>query len=698
MSQGKPIGAKLFLEGMEVPFLGATITHTVGQASIAYVEVVPHTYINDIKPRTHVMLAVRDYHNPEEDYPFVVAWEGEVFGFSMEKTPQSRAMTLQCVDDTSYWDNVLNYFFNPQQSLGKGANHILELGLDDRTAKSAGIPMVAVTHSAVTFYRRIIEKKLKESGADLLDGIVEVLKEIGKTNEFYSTALDKLRINDRILLRSSGVLENVIRQNEALDWFEKGIFGGLEGYTTLRQVVNSVLSIIFHDYVTVPFPARVQTSQNIGDYLTKNLKTTGGKDTIGQYLFKPNLYMLPPPMCNVFYPDEYSNFSYQRNFFQEPTRLVYKPTLPRSLTDAGLGISLPHVYAPESLRRYMLGKQQSVNDVGDNDTQTPSPPGYYGDGIDPTNAVERFKNDLQTFKREQQLLTNEEWMRGILMRENRLVPAASAFRQSLTEVHQGEFAQKVADYLFYKSRYENRSLQITSHLKMSVVPGFTVLLMDPGDSDQNIIAYCSSVTHRITATSGGYTQTTLSYARSVAEQQASRESSADPLVPPWFSQEVFGSTGGGQVSGEAAKSLKKDVQGSFYTRAGYGALSSFYKALLGEKGGGAVTDLYRDEGTLVGAVYRLIGEYNAYKDKPGADIQSFISRKTDRDYVRVRDGFYFLRGASTTTKDFRTTSFSQFSGGAFARSGQPDEEAVATRQSVVRKYRDALKEQRGFRG
>src|SRR5687767_7263522 len=116
MPVGRPLGAKLFIEGQEVPFIGVTMTFTVGQASIAYIDLVPHSAINAIKPRTHVAISVRDYNDktdPTAPYPYVYAWEGEVFGYSFSKSPGSRAFTLQCIDLSSYWDNALSYFFNP---------------------------------------------------------------------------------------------------------------------------------------------------------------------------------------------------------------------------------------------------------------------------------------------------------------------------------------------------------------------------------------------------------------------------------------------------------------------------------------------------------------------------------------------------------------------------------------------------------
>ena len=119
MSTGIQLHAKLFLEGKEVPLIGATITSSVGQAAISYIDIVPHKAINNIKPRTLVHLFTRDFSTPGGDNPFVLAFEGEVFGFNFGKTPSSRSFSLSCIDLSSYWDNVIAYFFNTEVSLSK---------------------------------------------------------------------------------------------------------------------------------------------------------------------------------------------------------------------------------------------------------------------------------------------------------------------------------------------------------------------------------------------------------------------------------------------------------------------------------------------------------------------------------------------------------------------------------------------------
>ena len=688
-SRGRPVGAKVFLEGKEVPFIGCTINSTVNEASIAYIDLIPHYTINHVKPRTHVAIAVRDYHNIKQNFPYVLAWEGEVFGYNFQKTPESRMFTLSAIDYTSYWDNVLNYFFNALTSLGKMDNTI-PLGLTLNDVDKQNISVTPVAHSTASVFLEIVKAELEKTDADgrqhdFLDAFVAVLKKFGEINEFYSSSAERLRLNDRILLKSAGNLKQYLEEQEALDWF-KGVTGGASGFATLRTIVQDLMSVLFHDGVTLPFPSRALTSQTLSQFLTKDQLKTGKKETISQFVFKPNMYMMPPPMCNVFYPDEYSSFVFNRNFFQEPTRLIYKPEM--SLPFGGGGVAMPHSYAPASFESFMFKGPGYTPDIdATKDIATKADPGKYNDP-DPTAPSGK--------KREGQFLTNEERMKGILISMEGMVPAATEFRAALRGANRATYSKSVANYMFYKKRFQTRSLQITSHLKMSVIPGFNVLVLDPSDAGQNVLAYCTTVTHRIYATEGGHTNVTLSYARTIDEQQSASGALGGPPVPPWFT-ESFGKIGVGSVSDEAKKELKEGFDGSVYVSADGKGLSEIYSSLIGELGSKAITEYYRDDPTLIGAVNRLIRDYKLYKKKPDADVMSYIAKITDRDYVRIRDSYEFV-SAKTQTHDLREENFVEFTGGSLSSSGRPDAAQIEARQAVIKKYRDALKAQRGFHG
>jgi hypothetical protein len=676
MGKGRPFGAKVFLEGIEVPMIGATISFAVDQASIAYIDLTPHQTINAIKPRTRVDLAVRDFQNPAEGSPYVLAWSGEVFGYSFSKTPSSRSFSIQAIDETSYWDNVLSYFFNAKQSLGKAADHISGVGMDETDAKKLGINWQAVSHSLSSFFYTSIKESLADPGKDFLDAVIDIYKKISGVNKFYSTAELRFRITEKILLHSSGELRTLIEEAQALDWFS-GIVDQHSGYSTLRMVLQDLLSVIFHDYVTVPFPAAVEVPK--GQLKGDPLKTSSDvQRTIGHFLFKPNLYMLPPPACNVFFPDEYSAFQYSRNFFKEPTRLIYKPELPRL---AGQSMALPHVFEPAAFSNFMLPEEQKLTwdaFIGTSDTDV--------SGDEFKSPDFRFNKDNKTVGhlydklREHDFLTNEEKIRGIWIAQETMVPASSQFRLALSDEFRRATLQHVARYLFYKKRFQERGLQITSTLKMSVVPGFPVLLLDASDADQNIIAYCSSVTHRFYSTEGGFTQVQLSYARTVAEQDTSSGGASEPLVPPWFDKAIFGAV---SDTGEVVSPA--------------GQLTLFYSKLLGAKGCTAVTDLYDNADTLTKATAAILKDYRQHQGDSTSSVQAYITSVTSRDYIRIRTAFGFI-GASTTTKDLTKESFSEFHGDKLEAKGLDNEAVVKKKRAIITLYRDTLHRNRGFRG
>jgi hypothetical protein len=691
MATGKPLGAKLFLEGIEVPLIGATVTYTVGQAAIAYIDVVPQKEIKNIKPRTHVALFARDYNAPGTsgnlNFPHVLAFEGEVFGYNFGKQSSGRTFTISAIDYSNYWDNVLAYFFNAQQSLSKGAG-IVDTALNRQDNERLGNAQINTTHSASSYFLNILRETLKTDGADFLDGLTEIYKKIGNLNEFYRLSEDRLRIIERILLNSSGNLTQLLEEQEALDWFG-GVIGRRSGFSTLRSVVQTLMSIIFHDFVSVPFPAKVPFSNLTGE----PVQFTGDavRRTIGNFIFKPNLYMTTPPACNVFYPDEYSSFQFNRNFLQEPTRLIYKPEMP-FFGQAG-SVALPHVYEPESFDFFMRKKGAYPEElIGDGALQTDRDRAHFGD----PDSDERSKLTNQGNLREAQFLTNEELMKGPLLSQETMVPASSSYRASLSEAGRQEHSQQIAKYLFFKKRFQGRQIQITSHLKLSVVPGFPVLVLDDSEADQSVVAYCSSVTHRFYATQGGYTNVQLSYARTVDEQDVASGNSNEPLIPPWFDPAVFGEKTTPPESKAAKNEVREGGEQIVYPE----ALSNFYAGLLGEKGSSTINTL-AGEATLLGAARFMLNEYRSVREKNSQAVTQLIARRTGRDYVTLRQAFKFL-GSGTSRRDLDTTQFVQFFGdrleGKADGGSTADRAQIDNRRSVVLRYRDALKANRGFRG
>jgi hypothetical protein len=296
-------------------------------------------------------------------------------------------------------------------------------------------------------------------------------------------------------------------------------------------------------------------------------------------------------------------------------------------------------------------------------------------------------------KTDYNFLTNEEYMKGIWLYRESMMPATSQMRQALDEYGSTKvnFTTGVARYLFYKRRFQDRSLQITSHLKMSVVPGFSVLILDDSDSDQNVIAYCTSVTHRIYATEGGYTNVQLSYARYTSEQDVASQGGTQFLTPSWFDELIFGPAPKADttIAGKEVKALNPQ---------GYPAqLSDFYATLLGNRGSSAITSLYAKENTIVGATRQLIASYREQKKKGSSNVMDYIAKTTAREYIKMIDYYKFF-GAKTLSKNVELDKWITFSGVTFSRAGKTDQTAASIKTSVIQDYINNLKTQRGFRG
>lgn len=711
MALGRPLGAKLFLEGKEVPFIGATMTSTVGQASIAYVDVVPHEAILNIKPRTRVEIFVRNYMQTESEatgkvpaqaFPYILAWKGEVFGYNFGKTPTSRTFSLSCIDHSSYWDNCLAYFFNAQQTQTGGLESASSVQQAADIIKG-NEKFIAATQARTSYFKIKIEQALKKEGSseidtskDFMDGVIAIYKDLGYVNEFFKLADEKLRISDQIVMKSSGQLTKLLKESEALEWFT-GLPGNNTGYSSLRTVLQDLMSVLFHDFVSAPFPAAT-ASKNVGATGLPDPKNV--KKTVGSFLFKPNLFMMPPPACNIFFPDEYSSFQFQRNFFKEPTRIIYMPELPARMGQGAAGVYLPHVYYPEAFSAFMKGRTGSTVDdkfKGDNSFDIPENKnlsdlktvGAEVKDKDGENYTKVNNGRVTDFN----YLSNEETIKGIWLYRESMLPVTSVFRAALDQSYENKnaFTANIAKYLFFKRRYQDRSLQITSHLKMSVMPGFPVLILDDSSANQNVLAYCASVTHRVYATEGGYTNVQLTYARGASEEDTSSQKGAQTLTPPWFDELIFG-----PVDAEASKTTEKKV-GKLKVRGYPAALSGFYKTLLGDKGSKALSNLYPEENTIVGSVTKLLEAYRAKKQSGSPDVMDFIASITARDYIKMKDYYKFF-GATTKAKDVEAESWIIFTGGTFNRAGKVDERADKLKNNPIIEYINTLKSTRGFRG
>jgi len=97
------IDFKLFLDGVELPVENVTIIRPIGTSTLeATIE--PDTLVDDFRPRSVVLLFVRDPYATEGDLKeqFRFEWRGEFVGFAERESGVSRSVIIKAVDDQQF--------------------------------------------------------------------------------------------------------------------------------------------------------------------------------------------------------------------------------------------------------------------------------------------------------------------------------------------------------------------------------------------------------------------------------------------------------------------------------------------------------------------------------------------------------------------------------------------------------------------
>lgn len=719
---------RLFIEGREVPFQQAVISSKVGQPTSATISLVPLSGIKKVKPRTQVHIFLRDTKNfPDSNYYLV--FEGEVLGRGYGKRQDARTMNFVAIDYSSYWDEAKAYIMNPNFVLGKVADVI---GAQDaplnQTIKALG---GTAFQTSATSNTRMIEIILstaddKPGNQDLALGVVNVIKKLAGANQFFAAAFERLRINDRINLYSSGNLQAFLNDLK-IDEFLKDYSGKFGGISDLRTMLYSVMALVFHDFVSVPFPAKIP------------LKSDKTQNAISQFFFIPDCYSLPAPLCNVVFPNQQIGYDFQDDFRAQPTRYSFRASMPL-MTDQGITYpQYPTQFFPTSFSDYMFGgkpkatAEEKAGSLGPSTLLTdPVTKKTYADifyGQDSKNKVgTAFSNIL----READYMSNEESLKGIYLDMDTFIPSYTALVKNATTEARTKFIQGIGSYLFFKKRFSSRAVSAQILFHPFIVPGFNAIFLDESTAGQSFVAKVQGVT-QVISNDGCATQVELAYGRDFDEIDDLTGAIGEPPTPPWFDSKVFGETDtGGLFKQEtdylvkigAIDEAEKTIRNKVKNATVFPNLNKFFQALLGVN---AITNYSAQAGvgakdtpplpklvSVRGAVSWLLFQYKSVMQDPDArdaKVQGLISRPL----VSITDAFKFIRaqpvGYNTSGKFQLPEEFAQFEAiktgtlaGRFdginssTGTAYADKNAIAARRAIIDPYVQQLKTQRGFRG
>lgn len=174
-----------------------------------------------------------------------------------------------------------------------------------------------------------------------------------------------------------------------------------------------------------------------------------------QQIYRPDVWMVAPPRCNVFFPELYSNFSYSRQYMEEVSRLMLRT----SSAFFGSDVLFDGFYmAPNKLSGARSG----------------GPIGRGRTGLEPPDLADApawFIRDMM----------DHELYTGIIPKFERMsdlnLHALRGGSILIDGVRVG-YAQLAANHIFFQYRFRSRQLQLSGKFNPFCVLGFPALVVD----------------------------------------------------------------------------------------------------------------------------------------------------------------------------------------------------------------------------
>lgn len=726
--RAKKIEAALFLEGRSIPFTSVNCDFRVGAPATATINAVPLREINNILPRTLCHIFVRDnsYHGTFK--PWVLLFEGEIYGIGGGKSTSSRSIDLYAMDFSNYWDNAKQSYINLRATTGNV--NVLANVADSKTNEKNQVEEISSATSTKAFLTNLILKEL-DDGKDFLTAVKVAIEGVKESNSFFRYGDARIRIDERIAFASSGKIKELFdfEKNDSL--LDQVLGAGNGGLVTVRTIINKLMGMIFHEMVSVPAPSKIDSTIVRDRYksvsgldINDDNKGIGEKNaqSIGSFIMKPDSFMLPPPKCNVLFPDFYESINFSRNFFNEVTRTEFTPFNPTIKVNNGNGIaSMQKVFSPSGVKEFTTSKKADTSESTLAENKSFDGPSGQGNIGDDSKDITASATTLQSFNYQ----SYEEILKGIFSDMGTVMPSAQALQKTKSGVAQGEYTQKISDFLFHKKRLAARHASASGPLNIAPVVGFPMLVLDSSDAEQHIIGTLQHISHTINAGGGGLTTYSLGFARYTEEIDFWSGEAYEPPIEPWYDEDTFGKNRPIANPKDPAYEHLYKSQKFRIAEMGHGndfgksKIEDFYKSLLGNSDNkghlGALPITSEKYPMVASAAIGLMNEYRAANRAGSAS--RFVSLHTRRDYVTLKENFTFL-GATFKNKKTDPTFWKKadliFKGDVFdgnfvklaknpnsrdeALEGLFGKEATEKRRAPINRYRTRLQKERGFNG
>ena len=271
MALGYFLHLRLFLEGIEVPVISANVSIAANTPAAASIQVIATDKVLNLLPRTVVHLFYYDYLGSsvlnqtgvalgdnavdQRNSQYKLLFMGELQQIQFQKGAGQRAVILQCVDFSNYWDTTYQYNFGG--SLFGGRRKAAFIGANSNFLTSP------LGHGVGTISRLLTGNSVNfPELRGLLAGVVRMLEAIGGSyrgrntfrgaNDFTSIAELRLKILQQITAAEQDDSTAKLFARKAFNMWMNRQIGQLGRLVTFRGLVKMMFKFIFHEVYPCP--------------------------------------------------------------------------------------------------------------------------------------------------------------------------------------------------------------------------------------------------------------------------------------------------------------------------------------------------------------------------------------------------------------------------------------------------------------
>jgi hypothetical protein len=455
----RKVNLALYLEGIRVPVVGATVTFGVNQPASANIIIPPISSSVRLKARTVAHLFFDDSTedaNVQPEDRFKLLFEGELLAWSYQKETTRRNIVLKCSDFSNWmywikpWQFMSKNFFTSEktyQYVGQSdkpslINYVDQLDLpgefvSELSQHDIGVPGLinSVLFSSLNAFKW---------SRDLVGRTLLLNKIGGIYDEAYSELVDDYWKKDGKMLDMA---------------FMSGV--GVPIAQSLSRYLNSFNYHLVSNPVANMSPANFMldetqgTSYTIGDFVIGNPEVDQTESfSIHQksFLYVPEAAISTiPPRCNVIFPDQLMRMDTTRDFQKEITRLIAKWTPDPRFFNQDIFTMITS--SPEELEDLVEGTTDRV----------------------------KSRSSFSELTEE----GNDERELGVLSEVISIDPFSSvaldAPRGDATQTLKDKYQDAVrhlVNLIFRKKKFSSRSLSATTVFNPAIVAGLPALILD----------------------------------------------------------------------------------------------------------------------------------------------------------------------------------------------------------------------------